>query len=329
MVSVGSQIGAALLTGASPVGLLIGTVVGESIATSILSTDIRERFRHLLPNSHFWTTVWDNIYRFRNFPLYTAPYSFAGVCAKRLLFLLLGVYATTNEVGLYAIAVKLTRLPASLVSSAIKPVIFQMAARELGSGRVERLVVRLLMLETIFGAPVLVFFLFNARWVFGIVFGDAWAAAGTYAMWLALPAFTRLLASWPDRVFDITGRQRLALLMEVLYDILSLALFGLSLAWLNSVKWAVGLHSSVTALYYLILVVVAFRVAKFSLRGLWRIAAIFLGIVSVAGAVHWAVLILFPKIAAVTIYVALMGAYYAYLVFRFRKRRASPFRGRY
>jgi O-antigen/teichoic acid export membrane protein len=318
MVSIGSQIGAALLTSLGPVGLLIGTVAGETVATGILGADIRKNYHRLFPDSTFWASVGSNIRKFRNFPLYTAPYSFLGIFSKRALFLLLGVYATTSEVGLFAVARKFTHLPASLTAAAIKQVFFQKAATELGSGNLERLVVRILKLQVIVTTPVLVFFLFNARWISGIIFGDAWNAVGTYATWLVLPAFLLLFTWWGDRIYDVVGRQRLALLMESIYDIVSVGLFGLLLVRLRSVEWATGVFSGVTAVYYVVWLTVTFRVAGFSQKVLWRIGMILLGLVSTAGAVHWAVAMLFPRVGAAAIYLVLMVLYYGFLGIRYR-----------
>jgi O-antigen/teichoic acid export membrane protein len=303
----------ALFTSLGAFGLIIGVVFGETLATSILSADVRKHCRRLVPDFSFWASVRKNIHTYRNFPLYTAPYSFVGVFSKRALFLILSVYATTYEVGLFAIATRFTRLPAGIISAAIKPVFFQKAAKELGSPNFERLVIRILTLQMVAATPMLVFFLFNARWICGIVFGDSWADAGTYATWLALPAFMLLFATWPDRIYDVLGRQRLALFMEVIYDIISIVLFTLTLAWLESVEIAVGLYSSVSAIYYLFWLIVTFRIANFSTAGLWRLGAVFVGMFCVALTVHWGAALLFTRIGAIVTYIVLMVFYYVFL----------------
>lgn len=320
-VTMGSQVGTALLIGAGPGGLISGTIAGQAIIAGILWTYILKSDSRIFLNSFSWASIKENIYRFRNFPLYRVPYSFIGAFSKRSLFLLLAMYATTHTVGLLTLAMKITYLPITIISSSLNQVFFQKAATQIKSGDLESFVLQTLSLLIMVATPILVFFLFNARWLFSIVFGEEWADAGTYAICLTLPAFILFLNSWLDRVYDVFGKQKLALSMEVLYDILSIGLFYLALIWLKNPVWAVGIYSGVTAVYNIIWLIITFKVAEFSLGGFMRLSVSFFGVGSIAVTVHWAIEMLFPRLESILIYIALMIAYYVYLSVRKKEWR--------
>jgi O-antigen/teichoic acid export membrane protein len=236
---------------------------------------------------------------------------------------LIGIFATNQAVGLFALAMKITYLPMTLISTALRQVFYQKAAMQLKSGNLEPFVFKALALITVATTPLLVFFLFNAHWLFSLVFGDAWKEAAIYAIWLVLGGFMLLITSWLDRVFDVLERQRLALTLQTTYDLVSLGIFALVLMWSRKPVWAVAIYGVVTTIYNVIYLVVIYRIARFPLAGLLRIGAIFLGIISFTCVIHWTTIMLFTPVGAAVTYVVSMTIIYGLLVARFIRKKET------
>jgi O-antigen/teichoic acid export membrane protein len=258
-----------------------------------------------------------NGYKYRNFPFYVIPYSFAGNFGQRSLFLLLAALANNQIVGLFALAMRLTNLPIRIVSAALRQVFFPKAVLELKTGNLEPFVIKCLALLVMLTTPILVGFIFNANWLFRVIFGPEWNDCGTYAIWLSMPAFMMLTSSWLDRVYDILGKQRLALVLEILYELTALGLFGLVLVCFKQVEFAVATLSVVTVIYMIIWLSLTFRLANFSLSTIKRLGFILFTLIVICGAGHWILVLLFPRSAAVSVYLALTIAWTIYLVTKF------------
>lgn len=317
--NVGTQIGIGVLAGAGPLGLIVGEILGRIVAVAVLGIATLRSRAELSLGSFSRRSLQANLHRFRNFPLYVAPYSFIGSFSRRLLFLLLGIYASTNVLGLFSLAYGVVYAPIIIISSAMRRVFFQKAATRLRTGDVGPFVTDILVWLVLSATPILVLFLFNVRWIFDTVFGIAWSNASTYAAWLALPTFVLLLTAWLDKVYSILGKQRLALSMEIFYDILYMGLFSAALIWLGKAELAIAIYSVVTIIYNLVWLVITFRVARFSVGGLWQVGLIFLVVFIVAGAAHWATLILFQRVVAVMICITLVTAYYVCLSMKYSR----------
>jgi O-antigen/teichoic acid export membrane protein len=308
--TVGGQIGFGWLTGVGAPGLVYGGLLGQALAVGVLAAQMLRRYGQLFLSSVSWTAMRQSAVRYRNFPLYIAPYSLVGVLRERLIFILLGMLTGTTIVGLYAVALKFTMLPVTLISGSLNTVFFQRVAAAEHPRALGGFVIRILTLMVLFAVPPLVLFVFHAEWIFGQWFGVAWRSAGLYASLLAIPAFTLLLTAWLDRVFDVLGRQRLSFWLELSFTATALTVFGAGLWAFDSVVSAVALFAGTTALYNVLWLGIVFRVAEFPLRGFGRVGLVLAAVVGVAvSALSLGTRLLGPGLAA-GFYGALALAFY-------------------
>ncbi|MEQ9552812.1 MAG: oligosaccharide flippase family protein [Coleofasciculus sp. G3-WIS-01] len=327
-VTISTQIGVPVIMGINvgASGLIMGTIAGQLTGTGLLTLKILLKDGNYLWQVFSWISIKEVIYKYKNFPLYVAPYSFIGNAKKQLLLMLLGIYSTTNIVGLYALSTKILQMPISLIASALNQVFFPKASKELKSGDMEKFVLKAMRLLVIITTPIFSLFVFNSRWLFSNIFGANWTNASIYGVWLALPTFMLLYTSWLDRTYDILDRQRLALSMEIIYDILSVCLFCVPLIWMKRSDVAVATYSIVTTIYNAIWLVITFRVAKFSLRGLWQIIQYFISLFLLASLVHKIATLLFSEIGIVATDVGIAVVYYSGLCWNLyhtqKKRKA-------
>jgi O-antigen/teichoic acid export membrane protein len=157
-----------------------------------------------------------------------------------------------------------TFLPVSLAAGAINVVFFQRASTEFDREALEGLVRRVLRLQVWLGVPLTVFFTANAVTIFAFVFGAGWQEAGAFAALLAPPSFLVLLTSWLDRIYDVLGRQKVRLVLELIYDAILMATLLTGFA-LGAGAWqAVLAFSVINSVYHLVWLGVTFAVARFS-----------------------------------------------------------------
>ena len=249
--------------------LVGGWVLGQTFGTLILVVQLFYRDGKFIFLARDWAVVRESVKRYRNFPIYKAPYSFVANASSQLGFVILRVFSSLNVVGLYSMAARAVYLPVTLIASSMNEVFYEKAATELKHGTLEKFVTRLLRIQVVLAAPWLVLTALDAKLVFGLVLGPKWAPAASYASVLAFASFMYFLTSWLDRLFDIRGHQRLSLLLESTGNFLSLG--GLTVAlWLRPEQtvWAVMIYAGLQVLYGSMWLIFAYRVAEFSIGSL-------------------------------------------------------------
>lgn len=225
--------------------------------------------------------------RYRNFPVYSAPYAFLGMASSRILLVLFGFYAAPAAVGYFALAMRVTSLPNALVSSALNNAFFSWASRHVNDREAfAGLIRRVLHPMIILGAPGVVLFVLNAEWLFAMVFGADWAEAGRYARYLVVGSFALLLSAWLDNVYSVLQKQKLSLVLESIYDLAMVTSVFVCLAVYRDPLLAVIVFSVTTALYNIVWLVVMFVVVKLPAALFFEIIGLLLLMVVIALAVH-------------------------------------------
>jgi len=271
--------------------LVGGWVLGQTLGTLILVIQLFSYDGQFLFAACDWAVMRDGFTKFRNFPIYKAPYSFIANASSQMVFVILRLFASLNVVGLYSMAARAVYLPVTLIASSMNDVFYEKAAAELKHGQLEKFVTRLLRIQVALAAPWLVLTAFDSKLVFGFILGPKWVPAAGYAAVLASAGFLYFLTSWLDRLFDIRGRQKLSLILEFTGNVLSLGGLTLALWWRpEKTVQAVMIYAAIQVLYSSIWLMVAYRVAEFNIRALAVLLLdtfIFVGLAtSVMGAIH-------------------------------------------
>ncbi len=169
--TLNTQIGTGVFLGGSPVGLILGRLIGQLIGTSILFINILKPELQELIKFLSWSSLRKSFLKYKNFPLFVAPYAFFAIFHKRSLYFLLGIFASTQVVGWFALAMQIMHLPIGLISASINQVFYQKAAEVKNVKILEPFVLKTLTWMVLSATPVLVFIIFISEWAFGFVFG--------------------------------------------------------------------------------------------------------------------------------------------------------------
>lgn len=314
--AVGTQLGMGMLGGGTA-GLIVGWLSGQAVGAGILGGQVLRGEGKSLLESLGWSSLKSQFHRYRNFPLYNVPYVFIGNAAGQSVYPLLRVFTNVHVVGLFSLARRVIQLPFTLVTSAIGQVFFEKAATELKSSSLERFVVTVLKLQVATGTPFLILFLFYAKPIFRVAFGEVWAEGGVYAALLAISGFVEYLALWMDRIYDVQGRQRLALVMEFCRNVLIFGSLALALGVTHNPVLSTGIYVALDFLYLNFWIYATFKVANFSLNSLLTVGGLFVGVASVAALVVWSATVVIPGVAAFIFSTLLIVALSGFVVMRY------------
>lgn len=265
------QFAAGVLLSASGFSLILSTLIGLFIGVVVLFWGNKNCFSmEYLSRKRYRKLVPAVMYKFRNLPLYTLPYSIVGMLSPSIIvFVLTNNYGLTS-VGYYFLAKRITSIPVSIFIGALSQVFFHKATFEIGLPilsctihRIHRLIILLFVTPALLSITIM-------PDLFQILFGSEWREAGVMTSWYLFYSFGVLLTAWLDRLYDVLGKQRAALKLQIVHEVLSLSVIGVGLFWHVSAVCIVALYSLVSFVYSVAWIYVTFHISRVSMVGYWE-----------------------------------------------------------
>ncbi len=197
----------------------------------------------------------------RKFPLYTLPHTFINMVSGNLPILILSGYFGMAEIGLFSMGITIGFRPINLLSSSLDQVIFQsMAERVNKQEPIWTILIQSIKKILLVVTPFFILAFFLAPLVLRYFLGERWEQSALYIQimipWLIISLFTASLSSIPP----IFGKQRIALIIEIIYILARLIALIIGI-YIQNFVWAIILFSFVSAVvlmaqltWYLLLV---------------------------------------------------------------------------
>jgi len=253
-------------------GLKVGSGFLKAGLTGLVWANLTSHFISIL-SCFTRKETWNQLFHFnkkeilaaasehRKFPLYTLPHTFINMVSGNLPILLLSGYFGMAEIGLFSMGITIGFRPINLLSSSLDQVISQSIAE-----RVNKLepiwtiliqsIKKILLLVT----PLFILAFFLSPLVLRYFLGERWEQSALYIQimipWLIISLFTASLSSIPP----IFGKQRIALIIEIIYIVARLIALIIGI-YIQNFVWAIILFSFVSAVvlmaqltWYLLLV---------------------------------------------------------------------------
>ena len=265
-VTIGSQTLLGAKWGSSPYFLVFGTLAGSFAGVLSYLPVIQGQIFPRLKKYLLFAGALRMARHYSSFPIYAGPYAVAVQAGARGIFLVLGVLTSTAVVGQYALAQRVMFLPVCTLMLAASQLFFSRAAQKLDDPRMPYMVRTMLIAGPLTFGPIFMLVCFFGESIFVSIFGPAWQQAGRFAVILAVPSMAKSLTVWLERVYDIRGRQRLALILETSYGVIALATTYIALRTSGDAEIALETYAVVTVIYHAILLLSSLWVAKFDLR---------------------------------------------------------------
>jgi len=230
-------------------GLLIGQLVGRIVAMSIISFKTCTNLKCIIFKKKTITLLLAMAKRYKNFPIYVTAGNFMVSVSQQSVVLVVGAFFSAKEAGLYFLTMSILSLPLKFIGSAIGDVYFQKIASEKTGDIAKESTIRLTRALILFSLPIFICLAFVAPQLFGIIFGDNWVESGEYAKILAIMLMFRFVASPLSVSFTVYEKQKMALVWQVVYFIVTISAVLLG-AYLDSMELAlIFLSVTGTAMY--------------------------------------------------------------------------------
>jgi O-antigen/teichoic acid export membrane protein len=217
-----------------PLGLLLGMSLGRLAGLGFVARRslIEPEERPRRPVSV--RDVGAALSRFRRFPLVTTWTALLNNIGQYAPYLVFALAFGPDPTGWLAFTTRLLALPVTVVGQAVAQVFLGRGAtaRRENSGRLPQLTWLAVRRLALLGAgPVVVLAAFGP-WLFTWVFGAQWERAGTYAQVLAVAFLLQFAASPVANVFNLVGRQGVALVWEAV-RLVVVVIAPLVVAWMG------------------------------------------------------------------------------------------------
>lgn len=243
----------------SSAGLILGTLVSYVASSGRLWRPFRRNWATADIDRQ---TLAAAARRYSAFPRLSLPGAFANVAAYSLISMGVSALYSAATLGMYSLVQRVLSAPTQLVGAAIGQVFLRAGVDEVSStGGLRRLYDRTLLRVALLSLPPFVGVLLFGDSVFGLVFGDQWTSAGTYAQALAPLSWIAFVAAPLSNTANVQERQGISMLWQ--FGLLVLSIACVISAWVfdlapESFFW---LMSAVLGPYYGFMVVLYRRLA--------------------------------------------------------------------
>lgn len=257
----GSKVGLGVME--FPGGLVWGTFLGQLMSIFIVGIGGRS---HVTAWS--WSLMRANLIRYWKVPVFTMPYSLMASIGTEMLMFGLAMFAPFSVVGYVGFTRRIVLFPVTFFSSALGRIYYQYASKAIGTPQLEALTLAIMRALVIACLPAVVFCMLWSESIFELLFGEQWRAASIYAIIMAPYAFLFLFTSWPERVYEIAGRQDVSFSIQLVFDIIKVTTLLGILALDGSVETALIGYFAVGCIYQIAYLLGIFHCAGFDKGGI-------------------------------------------------------------
>jgi O-antigen/teichoic acid export membrane protein len=264
---------AALFGTKGPGSLAVAVVVGQGgVALGLLLGMLMKNPAFFREASHP-ARVLQAACDYSAYPLFMTPYGLVAILRNRAVYPIFSFFQAVPAAGLFSLANRILNLPNSILSNAIRPVLYRESGG-VGIRNLESLILLVVRSLGEVGVLISVPLLIHAETLVGLVLGTAWLPMVPYLQLLAPPAILLIMGDFADRLFDRLGHQKTALRLEMIFAALSIGLLAVTFGVTKEARLATAAHAAAQSVYYLVWLMVLFRISGFSLAALGRIILI-------------------------------------------------------
>lgn len=152
--------------------------------------------------------------RFISFPRYMVLYGLNSAIRERLVYVVIGWGAGAAALGKFAMVQRMVGAPHAFMHGGIGPTLLS-HARDVSRDEAAQMAASLVELSGLVLTPFIIFLMFNSEQLVRSFFGTSWIGLGAYVPWLALTYLVLACTGFIDRLFELYGKQRVALNLDL------------------------------------------------------------------------------------------------------------------
>jgi O-antigen/teichoic acid export membrane protein len=254
------QLGAKYIQ-SGPAGLVVGQLVGQLLASSLLLYRIYREDQKKIKTLR-WSRMRAMAHTYRNFPRFLIIAHAFNTASGQTPVLLFSSLFDSATAGFYMLIQRVMGAPMALVAGAIGDVFRQEASQAyIYTGNCHDIYIKTLRRLLILAVPPFTVFFFVAPALFGWFFGEQWRLAGEYARILTPMFFLQFITSPLSSMFMIAEKQRMDLAWQILLFVSTGGSFVVGYLFSN-VKMSFVLFSVAYCFMYSINGLMSYRFAK-------------------------------------------------------------------
>jgi len=206
-------------------GLIIGGVLGQGVATSILARMIWKEDSHRLKELNKIKMI-ALILKYIKLPKYNLPNALIDGFRLSGINILIAKFFTTATLGQFSLAWKMVQMPMGVIGGSLSQVFFQKVSSTKKTD-LHRVVIKFIIKASLVAAPIFLVIHFFAVDIFKFAFGEDWELAGQAASTMAPWLFLNFLTSPLSTLFITLNKQDIMLVFAALYMIIPLSIIYL------------------------------------------------------------------------------------------------------
>jgi O-antigen/teichoic acid export membrane protein len=253
------------LAGWGPAGLMLGAVLSPLFGLRVLYSGYRSGVARADENR--W--AWDGgrlravARRYSDFPLVSTWFALLNALAWNLQAVVINWHYSLADVGQYSLAFAMVTVPTTLILGGVSQVYLKELSTRVADGKASaRLTLGTVKGLLLLSVPVFLGLWAGGRYLFGPLFGPAWADAGAVAVAMLPLTWARFLTAPITSAFNVYRRPAVQLIWQISTLLSTLAVFiaGGQRGWpLTDVVWVASL---VVAPQYLLLIPVVMWIIR-------------------------------------------------------------------
>ena len=202
--------------------------------------------------------------QYRDFPLFRAPQVLINALSVHMPTLVLAASFGAVSAGFFALCLQVLSMPSNFIGKAVGSVYYPRITQAIHADEaVTGLLVRGVAGMALVGIVPFATLALAGPWLFGLVFGAQWAAAGEYARWLALAEFAGFIAGPCAVAIPALTLQKRFLVFEIVSTTLRvIAVFVGALVFKNALAVVMAFAAANTAINLSLIVVVLFEARR-------------------------------------------------------------------
>jgi O-antigen/teichoic acid export membrane protein len=269
-----------LFVSANTITIVAASIAGYFASIAILLLATKSDLYRTGAISHPVATAIAAVKRFSIYPKFVFPQSISIIFTERVVqFLLAGLFSV-SLLGVYFVARQSLLGPASILAASVRNVIFAHGARDQLMSITRQRTRQMLNILLFFIAPTLAWGVFWIGKLAVLVFGTQWPELPLLCWYCMFPAATLVFSGPLDRLFDLSGYQRLSVAIQIVNDILTVLVALLAVYVGATGIQLVAIISFATVIYNGVWLTLALRSVGFSVAEvgffLGRFLALFL-----------------------------------------------------
>lgn len=193
--------------------------------------------------------------QYYDFPFFRAPQILINAISQSLPVLILAYSFGSAAAGYYTLSRSVMGLPSNLIGNSVGAVFYpHINEASLNNGNLSKLIIKATLVMAVAGIVPFACAVATAPWLFGVVFGVKWVAAGKYAQCLAIFFFFNFINKPAISAIPVLNLQKGMVLYELFSTSTQIAALYIGISLLKSDTVAVFLFALAGATAYALLI---------------------------------------------------------------------------